>query len=463
MFKKILLINTKVSSLEDMNFIKRKVWKRVYCKTPPLGLMWLQAYLKKKEYEVKVFDRYVNNSLEELGGLVENFQPDVIGFSATTPGVSDAKKVLNELNGKYDFISVLGGAHISSDPDSFLDMDFDYGIVGEGEIASKELMEFLNGNRKIEAVSNLVYEENGELGMNETTRLESLDHVKMPDYSDINLENYSLSPTSYKRSNNIDIIISRGCPFQCTFCDRSVFGNKVTYRGLENIKKQINFLETNKGIEEIRFFDDTFSLNKDLVINLSEFLKDKDIIWTCLTRVDQIDRELLLKMKEAGCYQLCLGIEAADNRILEKFKKGITVEQCKEVIELVKDVGLEVRASFIVGSPYETKETLKKTLSFAVNNKIDFVSFGLFNNFPGAEIYDQFKGEAELEGYEGFHKRSHSFTPDGMSEDEFDQYVSKMYRKFYLRKGYIWKRIKSLESFDQIGGYFYAFLYNFLF
>lgn len=98
-----------------------------------------------------------------------------------------------------------------------------------------------------------------------------------------------------------------------------------------------------------------------------------------------------------------------------------------------------------------------------MNNKIDFVSFGLFNNFPGAEIYDQFKGEAELEGYEGFHKRSHSFTPSGMTEEEFDQFVSQMYRSFYLRKGYVWERIKSLESLDQVSGYFYALLYNFLF
>ncbi|MGM0439199.1 MAG: B12-binding domain-containing radical SAM protein [Patescibacteria group bacterium] len=461
--KKILLIHTKISSLDNLSSIKKKILKKVYCKTPPLGPMWLQAYMKKQGYNVKLFDRFVEDDLKKLEKLINNFNPEIIGFSATSPGIKDAKETVQYLKKRHDFVSVIGGAHISSDPESFLNMDFDYGIIGEGEVAFKELMKFLNNKRKKGEVSNLIYEKDGKLIKNRAKRMNSLDHVAMPDYSDINLKKYSLSPASYKYKDNAVILISRGCPFQCTYCDRSVFGNKVTYRSLENVKKEINFLINKRGIKEIRFYDDTFTMNKDLVVDLSNYLKDKDVIWSCLTRVDQIDKEILTKMKEGGCYQVFLGLEAADDEVLKKYKKGITVEQSKKAIKLIKEVGLGVRASFIVGSPHETKETLQKTLDFTLENNIDFVNFSVFNMFPGSEIHEHFKGESELEGFEGYHTRSHTFTPEGMSEEEFDNYVSKMYKRFYLRPSYAWERIKGLETIDQISGYIYAFLYNLLF
>ncbi len=461
--KKVLLIHTRISSLDDLGVIRKKILKKVYCKTPPLGPMWLQAYLKKQGYKVKLFDRFVEDSFGELDKVVNSFNPEVIGFSATSPGLEDAEKTLSHLRKNHEFISILGGAHISSSPNSFLDMNFDYGIYGEGEIAFQEFLEFLNGKRKKNEVSNLIFKKDGKLIKNKEKRLNNLNHVEMPDYSDIDLEKYSLSPASYKYKDNAVILISRGCPFQCTYCDRSVFGNKITYRSLENVKKEIDFLIKEKGIKEIRFYDDTFTMNRDLVVKLSSFLKEKGIIWSCLTRVDQIDEKLLYKMKKGGCYQIFLGLEAADDEVLKKFKKGITVKQSREAIKMIKDVGMEARASFIVGSPHETKKTLEKTLDFALENDIDFVNFSVFNNFPGSEIYQEFKGEAELEGFEGYHARSHSFTPEGMSKKEFDDYVSKMYRSFYLRPSYFWKRLKGLETIDQVSGYIYAFLYNILF
>lgn len=456
----ILLVNSCPKFIDDLGFFKRKILKETLNIIPPIGLMYIQSLLKKKGHNVRLYDHYLESDIDKLNNLVNDFSPDVIGFSSTSPSIKNSDRINNYLKKKYDFASVLGGAHITAKPEFLLESNFDYGIMGEGEYGLSQLIEFLEGERKIKDVTNLIYRgKNGSLKKNKVNRIEMIDFINTPDYSDVNLSRYSPTPASCKRTPWAHIMTSRGCPFNCKYCDRSIFGQKIIFRSFENIKKEINFLIENQEIREIRFFDDTFTLNKELVLQVCDFLKDTNLIWTCLTRVDQIDKEMLQKMKESGCYQLLFGFESGSNEILKKFNKGTTVEQNREAIEMTKKIGMGVRGSFIVGSPYETKESLEKTLKFALNNDIDYVNFNVYENFPGSEIYKENKNVDS--SY--YAPSSHEFIPAGMTKDEFSKYVSRMYRKFYLRPNYILKRLKEIDSLEQLKFKFYGALYVLLF
>ncbi len=447
---KILLINPS-SFINELGFFKRKIFKEAVNTIPPIGLMYIQAHLRKQGNLVKIYDYYLEPNIDKLNNLVTDFSPDVIGFSSTSPAIKNTQKIHDYLRKRHKFISVLGGAHITALPEFLLESNFDYGVVGEGEYALSELVEHIKGNREITNVSSLLYKEKNEsLCINKVNRNDSIDFVDMPDYSDIELKRYK--PVSFSKKNPcVPIIVSRGCPFDCTHCNKSIFERKVIYRDIENIKKEINFLIKKHNIKELVFFDDMFMENRDLVFQISDFLSYKDLSWSCSSRADQVDEKMLKRMKEGGCYQLFFSFGSGSDKVLSSFNKQTTVKQNKKVIETTKKVDMEVRGSFIVGSPGETKESLEKTFEFALKNDIDFIDFSIYRNLPG----NTFPEKNDKEGEEG--ALNH---PKGISKNKLRKKVSRTYRKFYFQFNCILKILERTKSPGNLANNFYSILYD---
>ncbi|MFH1492247.1 MAG: radical SAM protein [Candidatus Omnitrophota bacterium] len=453
---------------------KTRSMKSVVNVIPSLGLAYLAATLEEEGYDVKIIDCSIRISHSELIGLLMRERPDVIGITGTTPVFESVKKVAENIKVSLpDAIIVVGGPHLTAMSKETMECPyFDVGVMREGEVTFLELIKRIQnkGLTDLRDINGIVYKENGKVIETRprefVTDLDSLSfparHLLPP------LEAYKPTPASYRRLPLGVLITTRGCPSRCTFCDRGVFGSSYRERTPDNIIAEIEELIFKFGARELRFFDDTFTLNEKRVLEICAKFKEKKIKipWTCLTKVTAISEGLLKAMKQAGCWQVLYGLESGDARMLKALNKGNTVEQNERAVKLAHRAGLSVRADFIVGTPGETMESLRRTLDFAIKLRLDYAHFNKFVPLPGTELYlTLLKRGYEFDFSKGCSILDHSaimFTPESMTKEEFKEFLDFANRAFYLRSSYILKRLVSIRSFTELKGQIRGFfaIYN---
>jgi radical SAM superfamily enzyme YgiQ (UPF0313 family) len=234
-------------------------------------------------------------------------------------------------------------------------------------------------------------------------------------------------------------------------------------RSTANLFAEIEEVVSKYGVREIRLFDDTFTVKKKRVYEIcDEFERRKlNVIWTCLTKVVNVDGPMLKRMRKAGCWQVLYGLESGDDRMLKLLRKGNTVEKNKRAIRLAKEAGLEVRGDFIVGTPGETWVSLEKTVQFAIDMKLDYAHFNKFNPLPGSELYRQLVRQGYKFDFSKSSTLDHTevlYMNPGMDKDKFSEYLDKANKRFYLRPNYILHRLLSIRSLYQLKGQVYGFL-----
>jgi radical SAM superfamily enzyme YgiQ (UPF0313 family) len=307
-------------------------------------------------------------------------------------------------------------------------------------------------------IKGIIYKQDGKVSI--TTKREfikDLDRLPFPArYFLPPLSRYRPTPASYKRLPLATIMTSRGCPSQCVFCDKAVFGNIYRQRTADNILAEVEEVIGRFGAREIRFFDDLFTLDKQRTYKICVGLKKKMVPWTCLTTVTAVTKELLNEMKAAGCWQVLYGLESGDSRMLKLLGKGNTIEENIRAVRWAKEAGLSVRADFIVGTPGETMDSLKETLRFAIGMDLDYAHFNKFVPFPGTELYKSltcagynfnFSGRCSILDHSTLF-----YVPDGISREEYRRFLDSAYKKFYLRHRYIIKRLLSIRTKDEFIG-----------
>ena len=218
--------------------------------------------------------------------------------------------------------------------------------------------------------------------------------------------------------------------------------------------KEIDEAIEQYGVKDIKFFDDTFTINRKRLSEICKEMKKRKLKWCCLTRVNLVDYDMLRMMKKNGCYQVLFGIESGDDRVLKLLKKGTTVEQNERAIRLAKKAGLNVRCDFLIGSPGQTMENMENTLKFAIKTNPDFAHFNKFTPYPGTELYKLL----ESQGYKFDFSKSHSqldhslimYVPDGVKKEEYRKFLDDSFKRFYLRPRYILRQIMQIRSFQDV-------------
>jgi radical SAM superfamily enzyme YgiQ (UPF0313 family) len=348
------------------------------------------------------------------------------------------------------------------------DRYFDVGVIGEGEYALLELAEGYKekGAGCFPEIKGLIYKVDTQVVINQKRPfIQNLDELPFPARHLLPpLSAYRPTPASYKRLPVGVLMSSRGCPYQCSFCDRSVFGMKYRMRSVDNILDEVEELIYKYGAREIRFFDDTITVNKQKLFELVNRMKERKIKvpWTAQSRVDAITPEVLQKLKEGGCWQLLIGIESADNRMLKIMKKGVTAEQAAAAVWFMNKYRMGIRADFLVGVPGETRESLDKSLNFVLTHNLDYVYFNKFVPFPGTGLtrilqesgykFDFTKSSSILDI-----QSNNIFIPETLPESEYKDFLKKVHKKFYLRPSYILRRLLSIRTFDQLMGHVKGF------
>lgn len=420
--------------------------KRINTDQFPLGIAYIASYIRKNGFSVKLVDvkELGENWKEKIIDIIKNDNPRFIGISSTTPQIVDAYIIADiTKNINKDITTVIGGYHTTVLAEEVLKhKNIDIVVYGEGEITFLELLQ----NKKLSEIKGICYKENELIKKNiERELIKDLDNIPWPAYDLLSMEKYG-DPYIGKCAI---VITGRGCPFKCKFCASRVI-NKGLYR-LRDIKKvvdEIEFLYKNYNIQGIKFVDDLFTLMPKRTIELcDELIKRKiKIRWMCNSRVDTINEEMLKKMKKAGCVLIKFGIESGDENTLKIVNKQIDLKKAEISIKMTKRCGIDTAGFFILGHPYETEETLKKTIDFAKKLPLDLVQFSMMIPYPGTEVYEMAK---KKEGIELLNKDWSSFRRYGkpiirlptVSETKLEEYHSLAYRKFYLRPRYILNRL----------------------
>jgi len=460
---KILLINPNLQIAEIGHYSKFiEKLRGVY---PPIGLGYVASSLEKNGHDVKIIDCGADiKLLENIENEVKKFDPEVVGIYVMTWTFRQANEIAKKIKKINPNVKiVIGGPNVSSFPNLSLKIsEFDYAILGEGEITINKLIkeiEMGEGKGKLKKIKGLIFKNNGKVTLNKSRPIISnLDGIPFPAWHLLPIKKYYDVFTREKKF--ITMITSRGCPYNCTFCDRkNRLGNVFRMRSPENILAEIELLNSEYGIKEFMFFDDNFTVNKKRVIELCKLIRKNklDIIWECRTRADLVDKELLGEMKLSGCYRIRYGMEAGDDRILKVLKKRITVSQILDCVKITKEVGIEIFAYFMMGSPYESIETLEKTLKLALKIDPDFVAFSKTTIIPGTEILEW----AEKNNYikknywklyllgeekDGAPSLSTKILPGNL----LDSFISFSNKKFYLRPKYVIKRVLNIKNFSQL-------------
>lgn len=356
---------------------------------PPLGLLYLSSVLKENGIHVRVVDLALRPNAD-LEAVLLDFKPDLVGISMTTPVFVEAARLAEIIkNILPDSIIVAGGPHPSSMPvETLKGFSFDIVVAGEGESTFLELVKALESDSDLAKVQGIYYKSGSQVCSTAPRRLiADIDGIPFPARELVSLSEYAMEINGIKAT---PMITSRGCPYQCVYCTKSIFGNRCRVRSPENIVCEIKKIISEHGIKGILFVDDTFTIYADRIHALCDrIIEEKlDITWRCWTRSDKVNRNLLEKMYASGCRVVCFGVESGDQRILDRSRKGASVESNLNAIKTSKAVGLHAKAFFMVGLPGENKESIDNTIQFMRSADPDSAHFYVTTPFPQTHLWN---------------------------------------------------------------------------
>lgn len=439
-------------------------------KQAPLGLLYLSSFLRQNGFQTQVIDAEAlklsdNAILEQLA----DFSPDAVAISMTTVAfrnsVSLAGKFHLEFPGRP---LIVGGAHVTANPFQTMECkDFDIGILREGEMTLFELLNISFGKRgickkkdicshKLAEIKGIVYrDKEGLIQLTEPREyIKDIDSLPYPDRDALpDIKLYRPPVGCYQENFSVSMITSRGCPYQCVFCDNNTFGRKIRWFSPDYVVGEIEHVIKKYGAKEISFVDDTFPANRKRFVKILELIKERQLkfVWTCMANVNDLDEELLKLMKEAGCWQIAVGIESGDDKILKLIQKGITVAKVREVVETADKLGIMMKGFFMLGHPGETLETLNKTINFGLTLPLTDLTCTIVTPIRGTVLFDM----AVSGKYGKFDEEADSsrlnywepvFVPDGLTEDDLYSAQRDFFKRFYLRTGILIKQLGKIKN-----------------
>ena len=335
---------------------------------PPLGLGYIAAALENNGFSAKIVDFEVDE--DTLTHWLDLYQPRFLGISGTSHTRFDSFALACEAKAfSSEIITIYGGVHATFTGENTLQRiaEIDYVVRGEGEDTIVALLSNLSRQKKPASVPGICYR-SGKNTVNTISaeRITPLDRLKRPAYHLLNMDKYSLN-MEFLGVNGISLLTSRGCSAKCSFCSASqMFGHKVTTHSAVRMVEEIGFLFDEYNYRGVKLFDSTFTIKKQHVYDFCNEIMQRrlEFPWECEIRVGTVDRPMLELMREAGCYYVSFGVESASQRVLDAMRKGITVEQAAEVLNMCADVGLRTKVFFSFGHIGETMDDVQDTFAF---------------------------------------------------------------------------------------------------
>jgi anaerobic magnesium-protoporphyrin IX monomethyl ester cyclase len=369
---------------------------------PSLGLMYLSASLRRAGYSVRHIDHTFLERREVLEEI-ERLQPAVIGIYCMITMQDEALSLAAQVRGRA--LTVVGGPYPSGEPDTFVDQ-FDLVAVGEGEETIVQIMEHLD-DRQFEEVGGLVFKRGDEIVRTQPrARTKDMSDLPLPYRGDIPNAAYINYWRKHWKDATTPLMSTRGCPFRCDFCHKSVFGDLFSARPVDSVVAEMSEI-AELGYDHIWMSDDLFTLNYKRTFELAEAIEAAHLplTWECLSRVTHVDQALFEQMHRAGCKRIFFGIESGDEGVLKQMKKGITPDQARKAVEACVAAGIKAAGFFMVGYLGETTDSLIRSINFSSSLPLDYVSYTIAYPLPGTGFYERVR---ERRQHGEWHKVRHN-------------------------------------------------------
>jgi len=367
----------------------------------PLGILYLAACLREHGHDVAVVDMTPQKlDLSMLLDRIEAFAPQVLGVSCMITTSQSGCAIAHAAKKRFpELLTIAGGPNATAWPDHFVTFGgFDYAFVGEGEIHFTEFVDRLARDESdAQDTLGLVYVRDGQVVHNpRAPRIADLDALPLParDLVDMSLYNHDSQffISLGMIGKNFNIVLARGCPFQCNFCDHSLFGQKTIERSIPRVLDEIQDVWERWAVPNMEIDDDTFTLNLGRVEALCRGLRERGLAhikWSARCRVSGVTPEIFQIMADAGCVHVSFGVESIDERVLARIHKRITREQVDNATRWAKQAGLHVVANFMIGNLGDDESSVLKSLDYALqNDNIDVPSFTVITPLKNTEVYD---------------------------------------------------------------------------
>jgi len=460
---KVLLINPPMLT-GDGKYIDG--YQGVRPRLPALGLAYIAAVLEKHGHNVRIVEGMAEIfSLDEVARITESF--DIVGITSVTflalltHGVA---KAIRERNKNIPII--VGGPHASVVPEEILeDNNIDYVVIGEGEDTFLELVEALEAKRPVAAIRGIAYRRENGIAINEDRGVRNnIDEIPLPARHLLPMHLFRSSEVRTERHPALHMVSSRGCPFNCSFCN-----NKIIYRcklrahSPQRVIEEMSVLAKDYKAKEVHLWDDCFVYDENRVYEICKLLRNnKDKLpWDCEATINRVNFELLKEMRSAGCFSVSYGIETGNNDRLRKLNKGwLNLDKIRQAVKWTRKAGLKVRAYFMFGFVGETLQEMEETIEFAKELDLDFATFSLLVPLPGTDDYEKAKREGEFDHDYWKHSILSEisfpldpvYVPAGIAKKQLLEIHRRACREFYFRPKIIIKRAGNLKSISNLVG-----------
>ncbi|MDH3574145.1 MAG: cobalamin-dependent protein [Desulfobacterales bacterium] len=417
---------------------------------PNLGFIYIAGELEKAGFDVEIYDAMSKfHEYDQIREHIQNEAPDFVGATAITATINDSIKVLKIAKEELPGVTtILGGVHPTFMYEEIL-LDngqwVDYCVLGEGELTAPELLDAHRNGRDMSKVQGIAFKRDGRV-------LCTAPRLFMADLDTLSpawhLVNWSDYPLYFIDDSTVAIVSSsRGCIHSCFFCSQHKFW-QGSYRERDpyNFVAEIEHLAATYGINVFFIADEYPTRSRERWEKILDLLIEKELgvhilMETCVPDIIR-DRDILHRYRQAGILFIYLGVEATNDRKLEEFKKEIKFEQSKEALKLVRDTGMIVESSLIIGTPSETPASIQETLKTAYEYNADFMHFLLLAPWPYADMYESLEPYIEVWDYSKYNLVEPIIKPKDMTRDQLMNAVLNCYKNYYMRKVPEWANMK---------------------
>ncbi len=437
------------------------VYRNLMFPVPPMNLAYLAGSLEQDGWDSFIIDQFATGiSNRDLAHLIRRHNPLFIGVSCLTPAMGSVQELIRECRNAFDVPPpiVFGNTHANVFAKYILKQGLaDVVVHGEGERRIVQLARAIESGGGFAGIPDLSYRDgNHVVNTNKGDLVQDLEELAYPLWSKLDFQYYNDYPFLMIREPVLAIQGSRGCPFSCTFCSQDKAYKKPRYRSSEGIIREMEFMLDHYDIRVMGFNDSYFPHAKESGMEFCRLWRDSSLAgkmrWFTETRVDLVDEELIVALKEAGCELIAYGFETGSQKLLDSIGKRATLDQARAAMRAMKKVGMNSIGFFIIGMPGETPETIEQTIRYSLELDPDMAKFNIFIPMPGSPAFHQFWSEEDIAtdperftSWSLFVGNSHRapYLPEGMSAAQLASLQKKAMLRFYFRFSKAWRLISA--------------------
>jgi anaerobic magnesium-protoporphyrin IX monomethyl ester cyclase len=419
----------------------------------PINLLYLASNLEKEGISTKLVDlSYENKSIEECAQYIVSMNPEFVGVAVHFTFLANKSLKLISLikNCNPKIRIIVGGVHFTSLSEQTMNEcpEIDVGIIGEGEEAIVKVIQCLKSGDRLDNLQGLIFRRGKELIKTEGNNLISdINKLPFPLFEKIDFSHYSFAVYKEKRKITFPIITSRGCPFSCAFCDRTVVGRKIRFHNIDYMSKMIDTLIKGFKVNCFDVVDENICITENRFKDISDLFKSMfqkhDITWHCSIRADSVNREIAKTLYDSGCRSVTFGIESGSQRMLNVYNKKLNINEVQKSCKIIREAGITLAGSFIIGGPEENAESILETIALLKKIELNYMYLWYFVPFPGSALYQGIENKGNLVGdYSNMTGQHISFIPNTLSRDQLESSYKRIYRAFYSKPTVILSTIK---------------------